>query len=282
MADQAVTTTTDSPEAAATPVTGTEVPASEPSSAAAPEATPSPEPTFQLDEDVLKKYESTQAFQEKYVPKAVFTQKTQALAEEKKRFEAERAAIFELARKAMSKEQTPTGPTAEDVKRKELQDLAAAGDSQALQQLIRMEAEREVAPIRTQVTLQTAAQTARAANPYVVEHWNEIIQTMQSDPVINAMASMNNYAAADKVMIALGLEHQVRDLVPKLQAAQKENEALKAKLQSYEKERVVGLPSSTARAGSTTGAPASGEAKNFQDAAMSAWLMAGGRPEDFR
>ena len=37
----------------------------------------------------------------------------------------------------------------------------------------------------------------------------------------------NNYAAADRVMIALGLEHQVRDLVPKYEAAVKEVEGLK-------------------------------------------------------
>ena len=283
MVDQAVTTTTDSTEAAATPVPGTEVPASDPSSAAAPEGTTPPqEPAFQLDEDVLKKYESTQAFQEKYVPKAVFTQKTQALAEEKKRFEAERAAIFELARKAMAEKPAPTGPTTEDIKRKELQDLAAAGDSQALQQLVQMEAERQVSPIRTQVALQTAAQSARAANPYVVEHWNEIIQTMQQDPVIAQMATMNNYAAADKVMIALGLEHQVKDLVPKYQAAQQEIKTLQAKLQTYERERAASLPSSTARAGTTSGRPATGESQNFADAAMAAWVMAGGRPEDFR
>jgi len=282
MEDQAVTTNTDSAAVAASQDTGTASPASDPSSAAAPQGTAPPaEPAFQLDEDTIKKYESTQAFQEKYVPKSVFTQKTQALAEERKRMEAERQAIFELARKAIT-ENPPAGPSAEDAKRKELQDLAAAGDSQALQQLIRMEAEREVAPIRTQVALQTAAQTARAANPYVVEHWNEIIQTMQQDPVIAQMATMNNYAAADKVMIALGLEHQVKDLVPKYQMAQKEIETLKAKLQTYERERVAGLPSSTARAGSTTGSPNSGEAKNFHDAAMSAWVMAGGRPEDYR
>jgi glutathione S-transferase len=83
-------------------------------------------------------------------------------------------------------------------------------------------------------------------------------------------------------MIALGLEHQVRDLVPKFEAMQKENQALQAKIQTYERERAAGLPSSTARAGTTSGQPAAGEAKSFADAAMTAWVMAGGRPEDYR
>ena len=50
---------------------------------------------------------------------------------------------------------------------------------------------------------------------------------MQTDPVIAQMATANNYAAADRVMIALGLEHQVRDLVPKYEAAMKEIEGLR-------------------------------------------------------
>jgi len=281
MVDQAVTNT-DSTDATAAPVEGTVAPPSEPSSAAAPEATAPAEPPFQLDEDTLKKYESTQAFQEKYVPKAVFTQKTQALAEDRKRMEAERTAIFELARKAISEKQGPAGPTAEDMKRKELQDLAAAGDTQALQQLIQMEAERQIQPVRTQVALQTAAQNARAQNPYVVEHWNEIIQTMQNDPVIAQMATMNNYAAADRVMIALGLEHQVKDLVPKFQAAQAEIKTLQAKVQAYERERAASLPSSTARAGTTSGRPATGDARDLQDAALRAWKEMGLPESEFR
>lgn len=284
MADQEVTNMDSTAAAPAEAPPQSEAPANDLSRGGDPGVQPAPaEPEqFQLDEDTLKKYESSQAFQEKYVPKAVFTQKTQALAEDRKRMEAERSAIFELARKAISEKQGPQGPTAEDVKRKELLDLATAGDGQAMQQLIQMEAERQIQPVRTQVALQTAAQTARAANPYVVEHWNEIIQTMQNDPVIAQMATMNNYAAADKVMIALGLEHQVRDLVPKFEAQQKEIETLKAKLQGYERERVASLPSSTARAGTTSGRPAAGDVKNFNEAAYRSWIESGGRPEEFR
>lgn len=287
MPDQTVTET-DSTVAAATPVTGTEAPANDLSATGAA-GTEAEAPPQGFDEDFLKKLESLdpaslpQSFAEKYVPKSEFTKKTQALAEDRKRFEAEKAAMFELARRAIQdRPQAPTGPTAEDIKRKELQDLAAAGDSQALQQLVQMEAERQVSPIRTQVALQTAAQAARAANPYVVSHWGEIIQTIQNDPVIAQLATANNYAAADRVMIALGLEHQVKDLVPKLETATKEVETLKAKLAAYERERTAGLPSSTSRAGTTAGRPAAEEPTNIDDIARLAWLQSGGTPDTFR
>ena len=87
---------------------------------------------------------------------------------------------------------------------------------------------------------------------------------------------------ASKVMIALGLEREVMDLRPKYEAATKEIETLKAKLQGYEKERVAGLPSSTTRAGTTAGRVASGDATTLEEAAARAWAEIGGRPEDFR
>ena len=283
MSDQVVTNA-DSTAAAGTEAPApAEAPANDPSSETTTQTTPATEPeAFQLDEEFLKKAESTQAFKDRYVEKAVFTQKTQALAEERKQMQAREAALFEMARKIANEKAGTPGPTQAELKRKELLDLAAAGDIQAIDQLTEMKVEERIQPIRTQVALQTAAQTARASSPYVVEHWNEIIQAMQNDPVIAQMTTMNNYAAADKVMIALGLEHQVKDLVPKFQQAQEKIKALEAKLQQYEKERVAGLPSSTARAGTTSGRPAAGDAKSVHEAGLKAWVEMGFPPESYR
>ena len=290
MADLNVTDMDSQTEPTTPPGTGAS--ANDLSGAAGTEEGAPASPPQGFDEEFLKKLDSIdpaslpQSFAEKYVPKAEFTKKTQALAEEKKRFEAEKAGIFELARRAMQDRPAgPAGPTAEDVKRKELQDLAAAGDSQALQDLVRMEAERQVNPIRTQVTLQNAAQAARSnplAGDSVTQHWPEIIQTMQTDPVIAALATANNYAAADRVMVALGLEHKVRDLMPKFEAATKEIESLKAKLSTYERERTAGLPSTTTRAGTTTGRTAPSEPNTIEDIALKAWLESGGTAESYR
>ena len=282
MPDQVVTAT-DSQEVTTNPQ-GTDAPANDlaqgTDSGAGAQAAP-----LGFDDEWLKTLDpaSRQAFEEKFVPKPVFTQKTQALAEDRKKFEVEKSAVFELARRAIAdRQQAPTGPTAEEVKRKELQDLAAAGDSQALQQLVQMEAERLVNPVKTQVALRDAYETAVRSNAYVAPHWNEIIQVMQNDPDIAAMASSNGMRGASKVMIALGLEREVMDLRPKYEAATKEIETLKAKLQGYEKERVAGLPSSTTRAGTTAGRVASGDATTLEEAAARAWAEIGGRPEDFR
>jgi hypothetical protein len=288
MAEQVVTET-DSEVVTTTPAEGTETPQNDltvQTTAAGQQPTPT---TY--DEDFLKKLESLdpaslpQSFAEKFVPKAEFTRKTQALSEDRKRFDAERTAVFELARKALADRQGPQGPSAEETKLKELQELAAAGDTGAIMQMTDMLAEKKVAPIRTQITLTAAAQSAQNApgvGPYVREHWNDILQTMQTDPVIAQLATANNYAAADRVMIALGLEHQVRDMMPKYEAAQKEVLALKQRLAGYERERTMSLPSSTTRAGTTNGSPGAGEPKNEYDAGLKAWLSVGGRAEDYR
>jgi hypothetical protein len=245
-----------------------------------------------FDEDFLKKLDALdptslpQSFAEKFVPKSEFTKKTQALAEDRKRFETERSAMFEMARKVIEQRSAgPAGPSPEDTRLQELSELAATGDPKAQMQMADLLAERKIAPIRTQITLQNAAQNARSnplAGDAVTEHWNDIVQTMQNDPVIAGLATANNFAAADRVMVALGLEHKVRTMLPQMETYRKENEALKAKLATYEKERTAGLPSSTTRAGTTAGRPAPSEPTDINDIALKAWLESGGTQNDFR
>src|SRR5512135_2019576 len=282
----------DPMDAGTTPATETPAPADDPSTENVAQSEQQTTPQG-FDEDFLKKLDALdpttlpQSFQEKFVPKSEFTKKTQALAEDRKKFEAERASMFELVRKTIEQRPTgPAGPTPEEVRLKELSELAAAGDSTAQMQMADILAERKVAPIRTQITLQNAAQMARSnplAGDAVTEHWGDIIQTMQNDPVIAGLATANNYAAADRVMVALGLEHKVRALMPLVESVKKENEALKAKLTAYEKERTAGLPSSTTRAGTTAGRPnIPSEPTDINDIALKAWLESGGDANSFR
>lgn len=281
----------DPAQAATTEATQTAVVTDDPSTETV--ATPETQTTPQgFDEDFVKRLESIdpttlpQSFQEKFVPKSEFTKKTQALADERRQLESDRQKMFETYQKILDQRTAASGPTAEETKLKELSELAASGDSGAQMQLADILAERKIAPIRTQITLQNAAQAARSnqlAGDSVTEHWGEIIQTMQNDPVIAGLATANNYAAADRVMVALGLEHKVRALIPQMEAAKKENEALKAKLATYERERTAGLPSSTTRAGTTAGRPAAqSEPTEIADIALKAWLESGGTPESYR
>lgn len=287
MADQVVTEM-DSQVAATTPPRGTDAPANDLSKGTDTGTGQQPTPQG-FDEDFLKKLDLLdpaslpQSFAEKYVPKAEFTKKTQALAEEKKKFETEKATMFELARRAIQdRPASPAGPTAEDVKRQELQQLAVNGDPVALQQLIDMAAEAKVNPIRTETALRNAYEEATRSNAFVAPHWNEILQVMQTNPDIAAMATSNGMRGAAKVMIALGQERELMDLRPKYEASGKEIEALKLRLAGYERERAAGLPSSTTRAGTTTGSPAAGDAANIEEAGLKAWLAVGGRAEDYR
>lgn len=223
-----------------------------------------------------------QAFKDHFVPKPEFTKKTQDLADERRALEQREKAVFELARKAISDRAQPAGPTAADQKKAELFELAAGGDKEALQQVIKMEAESLVGPIQAQASIRDAAERARAADPVVVQHWNEIVQTLQNDPVLNELATVQNHKYADKVMLALGLEHKAKDLAVALGQKDTEITGLKAKISQYERERVGGLPPSTTKAGTTNGRPAAGEVEEFMEAARRAYLESGGRAEDFR
>lgn len=282
-------TGTDPNVAATTQETGTAALADDPSGAVeAGQETAQAQP---LDDDFLKRLETMDPAtlpvnlrQKIEAPfKADHTKKTQELSETQKRFETEKAAMFELARRAISdRQQAPAGPDARDVKRAQLLELASSGDQKSLAELIEMAAEDKVAPVRTQVTLQNAYESAVRATPAVKEHWNEIYQVLSTDPVIGAMAAANNYQGASKVMMALGMERELMNLRPAYETTRKELEALKEKISIYERERTAGLPSSTSKAGTTAGRPAMPESNDIEQIGLQAWLASGGIADTYR
>lgn len=221
------------------------------------------------------------SFEAKFVPKDVFTRKTQDIAEDRRKLEAERSAIFEVLRNGMNRQQAPSGPTPEQVRMQELRELAVAGDSKALDDLVKLQAQQEVAPIREEVARRNALDQARSY-PEVQGNWDAINEAIGRVPILSELANRDNYKYAPYVMLALGYEAELKKAVPTVQAQAKEIADLKAKLASLEKDRVVGLPPTTSRAGSTTGRPAAGERQTFMEDALDAFLAAGGRPEDFK
>lgn len=280
---------TDSTVATMTPETGTDAPANDQTGTEG--GTPATDTGF--DETALKTLESLdwtkidpsklpQKFNDQFVPKPVFTRNQQALAEEKRQLQERERAVFELARKAIADRDRPTGPSPREIKKQELLELASAGDKNALAQVIDMAAEERVAPIQNQAAWNSAADAAKRLEPAVAQHWDEIQQTLNSNPRVSELARVDNFKYAGEVMLALGLEHKANDLARMVTSKDAEVTSLKAKLASYEKERAAGLPPSTTRAGTSTGRPAAGEADTITDAAKSAWLESGGRLEDFR
>lgn len=275
---------TDSTAGATTPAQGTDAPANDQTGAAAPPAT-------SLDDDFVKRLEAVdpttlpQSVRQKLETpfKSDYTRKTQELAEERKRFDVERQTTFDAVRKIIEAKNAQTqGASPEEERHKELLDLAAAGDAKALQELVRMEATRLVQPVQTQMALRTAAETAMNASPYVKANWNQIISTIEGDPVLKEICTAQNYKYADKVMIALGLEIQARDLAGKLESRTKEYEAAMQKIAALERERTAGLPSSTSKAGTSTGVQPGSQPSGFMNIAKAAFLAQGGREEDWR
>lgn len=241
-----------------------------------------------LDEDFLKRLESLdpktlpQSFLDKYIPKPDFTRKTQEHAEELKRAQAERLAAFELAHRMLQERQAPQGPTADQKHREELKSLAAAGDADALDELVRLQANDQIQPLRTQMALREAYEKSTKFEPLVAQHWDEFTKIIEGNPALKRLAEVDNYAHADKVMVALGYEKRLQMVLPLLKTKDDEIAALKAKVAEFEKGRVASLPASTSRAGVTTGRAAAGEPDTIEEAAKMAWVMSGGKPEDFR
>lgn len=281
---------TDSAAATTTPEVGTGAPANDPpGSQDGSGATPA----SAFDEAFLKglatldpsKVDPTtlpKEFNDRFIPKSEWTRRNQALADEKRQLAEREKAVFELARKAIADRDIPKGPSPAQVKREQLLELAAAGDKDALNQVVQMTAQEMMQPIQNQTAWNNAAETAKRLEPAVAQHWDEIQQTLNSNPRVSELARVDGFKYAGEVMLALGLEHKANDLAKMVAAKDQEVSSLKAKLSTYEKERAAGLPPSTTRAGTSAGRPAAGEADTITDAAKSAWLESGGRLEDFR
>ena len=206
-----------------------------------------------------------------------YTQKWQAVAEERKQLQSERERIFNVALDRLKEGgvQAPT-QTVQDQIRERLE----AGDMNAIPDLVKQEIEREVGPMRQQAALRNALDSAVKLSPLVREKEPEIAAIIRDDPTRQQMATANNYAYAPYVLAGLA------DRIEKAQI-QQEFAAFKANAEAdkkayarraIEEYRTKGasLPSVTSQAGSG-GTAARGEAPmSLQDAMRDAWVKAGG------
>jgi hypothetical protein len=206
-----------------------------------------------------------------------YTQKWQAVAEERKQLQSERERIFNVALDRLKEGgvQAPT-QTVQDQIRERLE----AGDMNAIPDLVKQEIEREVGPMRQQAALRNALDSAVKLSPLVREKEPEIAAIIRDDPTLQQMATANNYAYAPYVLAGLA------DRIEKAQI-QQEFAAFKANAEAdkkayarraIEEYRTKGasLPSVTSQAGSG-GTAARGEAPmSLQEAMRDAWVKAGG------
>lgn len=206
-----------------------------------------------------------------------YTKKWQAVAEERKQLQAERERIFNVALERIKGGgvEEPS-QTVQDQIRERLE----AGDMNAIPDLVRQEIEREVGPMRQQAALRGALDKAFQLSPLVKEKEPEIAGMLREDPLLQQMASANNYQFAPYVLAGLA------DRIEKAQLAQ-QMEAMKASFESekraYAKRAIeefrargASLPPVTSQAGSgVTNGRADGAA-SLREAMAEAFVKAGG------
>lgn len=206
-----------------------------------------------------------------------YTKKWQAVAEERKQLQAERERIFNAAlERIQSGGVDAPSQTVQDQIRERLE----AGDMNAIPDLVKQEIEREVGPMRQQAALRGALDKAVQLSPLVREKEPEIAGILREDPVLQQMASANNFQYAPYVLAGLA------DRIEKAQLAQ-QIETLKASFEAekraYAKRAIeefrargASLPPVTSQAGSSGTNGRSEGSMSLQDAMRDAWVKAGG------
>lgn len=174
-----------------------------------------------------------------------------------------------------------TQPT--ESQRKALSDRIAQGDLSAVDSLMDHIVQERVRPIESAQALRDAVESAQSLHPYVKAKEQEIAGLINGDPVLKAMATAENFKFAPQVLAGLALQIENAELKAKLGETPKQIEAAKkAAIEAFKKES-MGVPTSTTRAGTTSGrAGGPTEATTVMSAAQKAWVQMGNSPDTFR
>jgi hypothetical protein len=206
-----------------------------------------------------------------------YTRKWQAVAEERKQLQSERERIFNVALERLKGGgvEAPS-QTVQDQIRERLE----AGDMNAIPELVKQEIEREVGPMRQQAALRTALDKAFQLSPLVREKEPEIAGILREDPVLQQMASANNYQFAPYVLAGLADRIEKVQIKAEFEAfkasAEAEKKAYAKRLLAEVQARGASLPPVTSQAGSSGTASRGGAPSSLQDIMRDAWVKAGG------
>lgn len=204
-----------------------------------------------------------------------FTRQRQAQAEVQNRT---MAVLDKLTERLASQGTQPT-----ESQRKLLSERIAQGDLSAVDALMENIVQERVRPIESAQALRDAVETAQTLHPYVKAKEQEIAQIINGDPTLKAMATANNFKFAPQVLAGLALQIENAELKAKLGETPKQIEAAKkAAIEAFKKES-MGVPTTTTRAGTTSGkASGPAEATTVMSAAQKAWIQMGNSLDTFR
>lgn len=162
-----------------------------------------------------------------------------------------------------------------------LKERIAAGDTDAVQEMVEQLVQQRVGPQMQQLALREAIETAEKMHPYVREKQAEISQILQSNPQIQQLASMNNYQNAPMILEAIAVRLERDTLAQRVAQFEAEKKDYGRAVLAAHKAKISGMPVSTSRAGTTVSATPSDSAGTVRDAARQAWIQMGNDPNDF-
>lgn len=209
-----------------------------------------------------------------------YTQKTQALAEERRKFQEESLTRENNFLKSTVEKLQAQGVEATPDLVEQIRQKIADGDPGAVADLVQAEIQRGLGPVKTSMAINEAIGYAERSIPHFKEYSTEVETTLRSRPDLQKMAAANGYANAPLVLEGITFAVHAQKLeaeLAKLRAEQPEK--IKEALREHQK-RLKGLSSTTTRAGGVQGSPSKGgEVLDARQAMEKAWaekVVAGG------
>jgi anti-sigma28 factor (negative regulator of flagellin synthesis) len=187
-----------------------------------------------------------------------YTQKTQALAEERRKLQEEsltkeNAILTSTIQRLQAQGVEATPDLVEQIKQK-----IAEGDTSAVADLVQAEIQRGLDPVKNHLALTEAIGYAERSIPHFKEYSKEVEEVLRSRPDLQAAARASGYAMAPRILE--GITYFVH--AQKIEAAYKALEAsiptkIKEALRAHQ-DRLKKSPSTTSRAGGIQATPGKG------------------------
>lgn len=184
---------------------------------------------------------------------ADFTRRNQSLAEKERSLETRQQQLLDFATQALAKQGVAPTPSQADLLREKIQ----SGELDAIPDLVSAMISERVAPAVNNLKANSIIQNAQNEFPILREPEvaSHVQQTLSSNPTLQNMARVGDLEGMTYVLRGLALEQTVPRITKELTELKaslpaREKAAAEKAVAEY-KQKVLGIPATTSRAGST-------------------------------
>lgn len=185
-----------------------------------------------------------------------YTRKTQALAEDRRIFEAQRNQMFERMEGLLTRLGTPKEQPADRNQLSDLRERIRNGDVDAVdafEKLVDDKVQQQIGPMKSSMAIKEAYDIAEAREPLLKQHAEEVGAIIRQNPDVVSMLTIENHKFAPMVFAQIARDIAFEKLKADASTWEARTREAVEKGIRADRARVASLPPTTTHAGTTAG-----------------------------